>query len=98
MKQWINNLLDKIGEKWACVLFWVLIVVGLFIVSTIHYFLFTKPVEDRVNAEWQEKYDEMVNQYEDQIWDIKKEWEEWYDKGYKEGYNEGYNEGINYGE
>ena len=42
----------------------------------------------------QEKY----NEYEDQIWDIKKEWEDWYDKGYKEGYNEGYNEGLNYGE
>ena len=111
MKQWINNLIDKIGEKWACVLLWVLIIVGLFIVSTIHYFLFTKPVEDRVNAEWQEKYDEMVGSYEyqtdslkedyeEQIWKLENEIEELNEEKenkYDEGYYDGYSKGYNDG-
>lgn len=42
----------------------------------------------------QEKY----NQYEDQMYDLEREWSDWYDKGYKEGYEEGYKEGLNYGE
>jgi Skp family chaperone for outer membrane proteins len=105
MKQWINNLIDKIGEKWATVLFWGVVIVGLIITSTIHYLLFTKPVEDRVSAEWQEKYDEMVERYEDQIdemegdmedleWEYDKKVENAKEEGYANGYEDGYEDGY----
>ena len=92
IKEWISDI------DWKYIGFCLLLFAGLCVVATIHYFLFTKPVEDRVNAEWQEKYDEMVGSYEDRIYDMEKEWLDWYDKGYREGYDEGYIEGINHGE
>ena len=70
----IQKFKDRISDiDWKYYGFCALILLGLLVVGLIHYIIFIKPVEDRVNAEWQEKYDEMVGKYEDEICDIKHE-------------------------
>lgn len=80
LKEWISDI------DWKYYGFCALILLGLLVVGIIHYFLFTKPVEDRVNAEWEEKYEGMVFFTEDELDDMK---DEWYDMGYADGYADG---------
>lgn len=107
MIHWIKDKLA--GIDWEFKLkyigFCALLLAGLIVVSVIHYYIFTKPVEDRVSAEWQEKYDEMVTIYENQMDDMRRDFEDendktWkvaYDDGYKEGYDDGYYAGYDDG-
>ncbi len=67
IREWISSI------DWKYILYCGLIIVGVFIVCGILNVLFVKPIEDRVNAEWQEKYDEMVSRFEDDISDIKRD-------------------------
>lgn len=87
MKQWIKDKWNNID--WKYIVFCLLIFAGICVVAAIHYFLFTKPVEDRVNAEWEEKYEGMISFTEDELDDLK---DEWYDKGYADGYADGVND------
>ena len=93
MREWLKNAAGGL-----CLL------LTLSVIATIIYFVFAKPIEDRVNAEWQEKYDEMVSSYEEYIEQIFSDYDEAtdmlmrdaYDEGYKAGYDVGYDDGVLY--
>lgn len=92
MKKWIKELIDRID--WKYILFCLGLFIALFVLSGILYLIFIKPTEDRVNAEWQEKYDEMVDKYEEKIHVLRSEYNDEYDSIRRESYDSGYDEGF----
>lgn len=102
IKDWISDI------DWKYYGICALIILGLIAVGIIHYYVFIKPAEDAVDAEWREKYEEMMEKHEYEIEELKEDYQEqiWklesdiddlnkeVDYAYDSGYDYGYSDGY----